>query len=378
MNLYIGNSSGDAETFDGTIDEVRFYNKSLIENEVKSLYLYPSGIQQQGVASNKGLLGGWTITASTIINGNVTMDAANEQILLGAATAPLTGIGVFLGKDGSDYEFRAGDPDNAYTHWNGTKWMQSAPAGSDYMEVKGGIIHGSFLLRGDNDAGGGSAPVIKQVFTGQSTANNDYIYIVYNDSTNDGRIARYNRTKANAIFRDIDDIDIYVGGANTDYSGCYNGTYIYLKDNGATAFRRMDKDLTNASNSNSADLATLNGGTFDGTYACFVRTGTSLRRYTFSGAPWDFTLFDTITLSNAISGSLCWNATNSMWYGYDSATGLIRKFNATGTQQATLSIAENVVGVLVLEGKLFVAYNLIDPVVSSTSKWVVQCVPFDF
>ncbi|KKK92685.1 hypothetical protein LCGC14_2700460, partial [marine sediment metagenome] len=43
-----------------------------------------------------------------------------ERILIGAATAPLTGVGIFLGLDGSDYEFRAGDPAGSFIHWDAT------------------------------------------------------------------------------------------------------------------------------------------------------------------------------------------------------------------------------------------------------------------
>lgn len=61
-----------------------------------------------------------TLTAGKIDVGNIEINAGTEQILFGSATAPLTGTGVFLGKDGSDYEFRAGDPSGAYIHWNGS------------------------------------------------------------------------------------------------------------------------------------------------------------------------------------------------------------------------------------------------------------------
>jgi len=65
-----------------------------------------------------GTVGGWTITADALTSGNVTINSTNEQILMGAATAPLTGVGVFLGLDGADYEFRAGNPAGNYIHWD--------------------------------------------------------------------------------------------------------------------------------------------------------------------------------------------------------------------------------------------------------------------
>ncbi|KKM84147.1 hypothetical protein LCGC14_1302080, partial [marine sediment metagenome] len=65
-----------------------------------------------------GLLGGWTASLGKLTAGNMILDSVAERILIGAATAPLTGVGIFLGKDGSDYEFRAGDPAGAYIHWD--------------------------------------------------------------------------------------------------------------------------------------------------------------------------------------------------------------------------------------------------------------------
>ena len=324
-----------------------------------------------------GTVGGWTMGATTLANGtNIILDASNKTISINDAT---------FGNLGIQLQYNAGTPrahvgsTTNYLQFDGTKTVMTAGSGSSNMIVSGGTIHGSFILRGDNDAGGGSAPVIKQVFSGSATATNDYIYIVFDDSNADGRVTRYNRTKANAIFRDIDDIEERAGGTAVVWSGCYDGTYVYMRDQANTAFVRRNKDLTNESLSNTvAVLTATKGGTYDGTYYCFVAAdGVSLNRYTFAGAPWDWTLFDTITLSNAITGSLCWNATNSCWYGFDSATNLIRKFSAAGVQSTTLSIVENVVGIMVFEGKLFVAYTAIDPVVSATSKWLVNVIPFD-
>ena len=66
------------------------------------------------------VLAGWAIGSDEMSKGSVKIQATNERILLGDATEPLTGIGVFIGKDGTDYEFRAGDPDNDYIHWDGS------------------------------------------------------------------------------------------------------------------------------------------------------------------------------------------------------------------------------------------------------------------
>ena len=68
-----------------------------------------------------GSIGGWTIGSGELYSGSYfKLQATNERILIGAASAPMTGAGVFLGKDSSDYEFRVGDPSANYMHWDGT------------------------------------------------------------------------------------------------------------------------------------------------------------------------------------------------------------------------------------------------------------------
>jgi hypothetical protein len=61
-----------------------------------------------------------TITAGKIDVGSIEINADTERILFGAATAPLTGKGIFIGKDGTDYEFRCGDPSGEFMHFDGT------------------------------------------------------------------------------------------------------------------------------------------------------------------------------------------------------------------------------------------------------------------
>jgi len=63
-----------------------------------------------------------TLTAGEIAVGSISISAATERIMMGAATAPLTGVGVFMGKDGTDYELRVGDPAGDYIHWDGSTW----------------------------------------------------------------------------------------------------------------------------------------------------------------------------------------------------------------------------------------------------------------
>ena len=61
-----------------------------------------------------------TVTAGKIDVGSIEINAGTERILFGAATAPTSGVGIFMGKDGSDYEFRAGNPSGDFIHWDGS------------------------------------------------------------------------------------------------------------------------------------------------------------------------------------------------------------------------------------------------------------------
>jgi len=72
------------------------------------------------IVAETGTIGGWDILPSELIKGNVRLQSDAERILMGSATAPLTGTGIFLGKDGSDYKFRVGNPAGPYMHWDGS------------------------------------------------------------------------------------------------------------------------------------------------------------------------------------------------------------------------------------------------------------------
>lgn len=79
-----------------------------------------SGTFSGSISATTGSIGGWSISSNALTSGSVIINSTNEQLLFGSATAPLTGTGIFLGKDGSDYEFRVGNPVSQYMHWTGS------------------------------------------------------------------------------------------------------------------------------------------------------------------------------------------------------------------------------------------------------------------
>src|SRR3990167_4058831 len=67
------------------------------------------------------VVGGWNASSGELRQGKIAFQALAERILIGVATAPLTGIGIFIGNDGAaspGYDFRAGDPGGNYIHWD--------------------------------------------------------------------------------------------------------------------------------------------------------------------------------------------------------------------------------------------------------------------
>jgi len=99
-------------------------NTTIVSSGATAFTAGPTGsptftVTQAGVmTATSALIAGWTINATSITSGSVTLNSANEQILLGSATAPLTGEGIFIGKSGSTYHLRAGNPNGDMFYWN--------------------------------------------------------------------------------------------------------------------------------------------------------------------------------------------------------------------------------------------------------------------
>lgn len=104
------------------------------------------------LSATTGTIGGWTISSNSLSSGNVSLNSTAETILLGSATAPMTGTGIFLGKDGSDYEFRAGNPSGDYIHWNGTNLLLNGEQVAT-IALRANTIYEQFIFIGSSDDG---------------------------------------------------------------------------------------------------------------------------------------------------------------------------------------------------------------------------------
>ena len=128
-----GGSSGSGSSGGGTVEDVEAntidgtsLGDIFFDTFIKSRNYQPKvqGIYLDGGTGygefQTGNIAGWDFVKGQLSSGSVYIQSDTERILMGVATAPLTGIGIFMGLDSPDYEFRAGDPDNDYIHWDGS------------------------------------------------------------------------------------------------------------------------------------------------------------------------------------------------------------------------------------------------------------------
>ena len=66
-------------------------------------------------------IGGMQVDAQQLSQGKVQIQGVAQRILIGDATEPLVGTGIFMGSDNASvvgYDFRAGNPSGNYIHWD--------------------------------------------------------------------------------------------------------------------------------------------------------------------------------------------------------------------------------------------------------------------
>jgi hypothetical protein len=181
-------------------------------NTITGTEISSLNISTKTITADTGTIGGWTLSASSLSSGSVSFDATTERLLMGAASAPLTGAGVFLGKDSADYEFRCGDPAGSYLHWDGTSLTLKSPvvnspaAGSSPSIL--GWAHDVAFSATDNDtvawgtgtislADGATTYSIVAGNTGNMTASTTYY--VYLDTDTSTTVLQSTTTASSAV-----------------------------------------------------------------------------------------------------------------------------------------------------------------------------------
>lgn len=90
-------------------------------------------------------MGGFQASPGALHQGQFTINGAAEQILMGSATDPTTGMGIFIGRNASDgtYQFRVGDPANYnYLAWDNT-----------FLKIFGLLQQGNYYVIGSASDG---------------------------------------------------------------------------------------------------------------------------------------------------------------------------------------------------------------------------------
>lgn len=83
-------------------------------------------------AANGGTIGGWTIGATMLSAGALTLNSATPSITMGLATDYMTGTGVFLGQHSAVYKLHIGNPAGNNLSWDGSvmaangQWIRQA------------------------------------------------------------------------------------------------------------------------------------------------------------------------------------------------------------------------------------------------------------
>ena len=89
-------------------------------------------------------IGGMQVDAQQLSQGKVFIQGVAQRILIGDATEPLVGTGIFIGSDNASvvgYDFRVGNPSGQYLHWD---------ASTGILTVVGNITVSSIDIGGDD------------------------------------------------------------------------------------------------------------------------------------------------------------------------------------------------------------------------------------
>ena len=142
------------------------------------------------ITATSGYIGttdnGFTITGNTIHNGNFYLNANAETLRLGTITDftndDNTKSGIYMGKDGSDYEFFVGKEATQYLHYNGdTLQIRGTIQLSDGTEVVGAGMNwlgawasGTTYAVNDGVSNDGVSYICTAVTTGNEPPNSSY------------------------------------------------------------------------------------------------------------------------------------------------------------------------------------------------------------
>jgi hypothetical protein len=195
-------------------------------------------------------IGGFMASPQALTNGNISLNGANEQILVGQATAPLAGAGIFIGRDTEGtYDFRAGDPAGNYIHWDAS--TATLTVVGSFTVTAGGTVGGfdvgaDYLRDTTNTFGlastiSGATDV--RFWAGDSFANRATAPArIYEDGT-----AVFKAVQVGGVNHQytMNDQGIYTFGDGSDGAVTFNGssTYSFATNSGGAANYVLTRDV---------------------------------------------------------------------------------------------------------------------------------------
>ena len=280
-----------------------------------------------GSILNVGSLSGWTLSSTEFSNGNIKIQSSAERILLGSATAPLTGTGIFLGKDGSDYELRAGNPSGQYCHWDGTNWYTN---GKTVAQV-GSNIFGGTVITGSTIVG---TAIDHQISSDGTSYTPNALYQVERDSSlivaskivisSVGTF--YSERSAQSGLTLTSEVGIVVVGSFVYYSYVHSGLSKIDRSPLTGMYPSTSMTLSGGSDPRSGRMAS------DGTNLYILTGTTTVKKFTISGTT--ITYDSSITLAAVISATQAFWCDGTYFYGIGAANTM-KKFALAGTLVST-------------------------------------------
>lgn len=306
------------------------------------------------ITATAGTIGGWTISSNALTSGNISINSSTEQILMGSATAPLTGVGIFLGKDGANYEFRAGDPANSYMHWDGTNLDVNATVLS-----QGGTAapRGFSIVWFGDTLGNGTARNLASGYSDDATP----IWTLSAWNKGSGAGQTYTCQVGTATQYGLTFYPARVDATNLGSDDAKGAVYIggnFWVSELAGANKNIYKD---------GAIATWSGTTADGplghdptnSYLLILESTTSIVRYSGISGTTLTNINSNITLDTAVTetAGFFFDDTNTRYICCDNGNSLIRRFDSSGTTvdtQAypTLLSSASVVGCVPVGGRI--------------------------
>lgn len=191
-------------------------------------------------------VGGFVASPTSLTQGAISINGTAQTILIGAATTPTNGIGIFMGSDGQlspGYDFRVGDPSGHYIWWDasaGTLSIVGAVSASS-INIPDTTTTNSFHVDSSGNTWWGS-----NVAAGLSAA------LASIDS------------QGNAIFKSVS-----IGGTAVQYVITNSGIFSY--GDGSDGSAHITTSVTLTADKYYTDLTVDSGGVVDpGGYRIFV------------------------------------------------------------------------------------------------------------